>query len=1075
MNILQKCSLKSRVTLFTLAIFLISIWSLAFYASRVLHNDMQRLLGEQQRSTVSFIAAEVNYELIDRMNMLKKVADSVISAGLSDAASLQKVVQQHPALLDQFNGGLVVRRIDGTAVAGTSHATSQIGLDYVRAGFSGDMLQVNEPTIGPPIMDKTQRVPVFGMTAPLRNRQGKQIGTLVGIINLGKSNFLDRITENRYGMNGYYLLEDPQNRLIITSTDKSVTMQPLPDPGSNPLIDRHLQGHEETEIAINPAGVEILSSARRIPSANWLVVAALPTSEAFAPIHDMQQRMLLATIFLTLLAGSLTWWMLRRQLTPMLDAARTLASLTDSNTPPQALPITRRDEIGKLISGFNRLLQSMAVREESLKASEAHFRNFFEHNSSVMLLLDPSSEKIIEANAAAAAYYGYPKALLATMSTGDINTMPPAQLMEERQRALREHRSHFLFKHRLASGEVRDVDVYSTPIETSGRSLLFNIIHDITDRKRFESMLLESEARLRTIIENEPECIKIVDAQGRLAHMNPAGLAMIEADSLEQVTGHQVVDMVAPAYRQTYTEMHQRVLAGEAAQFEFEVIGLKGGRRWLETHAVPMQDHGETVHLAVTRDITGKKQAEEKLHLAASVFTHAREGILITDADGRIIDVNDTFSQITGYSRDDVLGRTPNILNSGHQSKDFYAAMWRDLIEHGHWYGEVWNRRKNGEVYAEMLTISAVRDKNGITRQYVALFSDITVIKEHEKQLEHIAHYDALTTLPNRVLLGDRLHQAMSLAQRHDKRLAVAYLDLDGFKTINDSHGHEAGDQLLMAVASRMKEALRDGDTLARLGGDEFVAVMYDLTDLEASVPVLSRLLAAAARPVRVGTQLFQVSASIGVTFYPQTEDVDADQLMRQADQAMYQAKLAGKNRYHVFDAEHDRSVRGHHESLEHIRRALTAGEFVLHYQPKVNMRTGKIIGAEALVRWNHPEQGLLPPAVFLPAIENHPLAVELGEWVIDTAMGQIESWRAAGLDVAVSVNIGACQLQQAKFVERLRALLAAHPGVGPESIELEVLETSALEDLARASQVINDCQELGIAFAMDDFGTGYS
>jgi EAL domain-containing protein (putative c-di-GMP-specific phosphodiesterase class I) len=278
-----------------------------------------------------------------------------------------------------------------------------------------------------------------------------------------------------------------------------------------------------------------------------------------------------------------------------------------------------------------------------------------------------------------------------------------------------------------------------------------------------------------------------------------------------------------------------------------------------------------------------------------------------------------------------------------------------------------------------------------------------------------------------------------------------------------------------MELAARMKHSLREGDTLARLGGDEFVVVLLELADIEASEPMLTRLLDAAAQPVHLGDHVLQVSASIGVTFYPQAEEVDADQLLRQADQAMYQAKLAGKNRYHVFDAEQDRSVRGHHESLEHVRRALQEREFVLYYQPKVNMRTGAVIGAEALIRWQHPEKGMLPPAVFLPVIEDHPLAVELGDWVVDTALTQMERWQAAGLEMPVSINIGARQLQHADFVEHLRVRLAAHQKIAPSSLQLEVLETSALEDLAHVSQVIKACREFGVSFAMDDFGTGYS
>ena len=475
------------------------------------------------------------------------------------------------------------------------------------------------------------------------------------------------------------------------------------------------------------------------------------------------------------------------------------------------------------------------------------------------------------------------------------------------------------------------------------------------------------------------------------------------------------------------------------------------------------------------RAITELKEAEKKLQLAASVFTHAREGIMITTASGEIIEVNDAFTRITGYTRDEVLGRTPRILSSGRQEKPFYADLWHDLTEKGHWYGEIWNRRKSGEVYAVMQTISAVSDTSGTIGQYVALFSDITTLKEHQSQLEHIAHYDALTTLPNRVLLADRMRQAMTQTQRRNNMLAVAYLDLDGFKAVNDKHGHETGDQLLVAIAARMKQTLREGDTLARLGGDEFVAVLQDLDDVAACVPMLNRLLDAAAHPVHVAERVLQVSASLGLTFYPQAEDADADQLLRQADQAMYQAKLSGKNRFHVFDAEQDRSLRGHHESLENIRRALTAQEFVLYYQPKVNMRTGDIIGAEALIRWQHPERGLLSPGVFLPVIEDHPLAVEVGEWVIDTALTQLETWRDAGLETPISVNVGARQLQQTDFIERLNVLIAAHPAFRPGDLEMEALETSALEDLAHVSQVIEACTQVGIGFALDDFGTGYS
>ncbi|GAB2524472.1 EAL domain-containing protein [Simplicispira piscis] len=473
-------------------------------------------------------------------------------------------------------------------------------------------------------------------------------------------------------------------------------------------------------------------------------------------------------------------------------------------------------------------------------------------------------------------------------------------------------------------------------------------------------------------------------------------------------------------------------------------------------------------------DITEQRQAHERLQLAASVFTHAREGITITDTRGTIIDVNDTFTRITGYSREEAIGNNPRMLQSGRQGPDFYASMWQSLAEHGHWTGEVWNRRKNGELFAEIITISAVRNPLGATTHYVALFTDITSIKENERKLERIAHYDALTGLPNRVLLADRLQQTMARCQRKGHSLAVAFIDLDGFKAVNDLHGHERGDDLLVALAQRLQSSLREGDTLSRMGGDEFVAVLSDLEHVRDCEPVLERMLRAAADPVRLGDQLFQVSASIGITLFP-ADGVAPDLLIRHADQAMYQAKQAGKNRYHLFDVEQDTAVKTQREEIARLRRALDEQEFVLHYQPKVNMRTGQVIGAEALIRWSHPERGLLLPAAFLPAMQDHAITLDVGDWVIATALRQMADWQAQGLSLPVSVNIDAQHLQKEGFSHRLAALLAEQPQIPPSLLELEILETSALEDIAEVSAIMHRCQAMGVRFALDDFGTGYS
>jgi len=605
---------------------------------------------------------------------------------------------------------------------------------------------------------------------------------------------------------------------------------------------------------------------------------------------------------------------------------------------------------------------------------------------------------------------------------------------------------------------------------------VLGIYDDITAYKRTQQALKASEEQFRSAFYLTPDALTINRmSDGMYVSVNH-GFTNSLGYAAEEVVGHSSLEFHIwedPAARARLVRGLQE--RGVVLNLE-AVFRAKDGRRVCGLMSASMIYLQGVPHLlAITRDISERKKTEDSLSLAASVFANSREGIMITSLDGTIMDVNAAFTDITGYAHDEVVGKNPRILHSGRHGADYYASMWSSLHEKGHWYGEVWNRRKNGEIYAEMQTISTVYDASAQPLHFVSLFSDISAYKEHQHQLERIAHYDALTGLPNRVLLADRMRQGIAQVQRRKQLMAVAFLDLDGFKTINDKYGHEAGDQLLVAVSTRMIQALREGDTLARIGGDEFVAVMLDVPDVGASVNMLTRLLEAVAQPFTFGEMQLKVSASVGVTFYPQPEGVDPDQLLRQADQAMYQAKLAGKNRYHLFDSELDRSVRGHHESLDSIRQALARQEFVLHYQPKVNMRTGEVVGVEALIRWQHPVRGLLLPAAFLPVVEDQPLAVDVGEWVIDAALTQIVRWRHAGLQLPISVNVGARQLQQPDFVARLRTRMAQFPTLHARDLEMEVLETSALEDLTHVSRVIDECRALGVHFSLDDFGSGYS
>jgi len=461
--------------------------------------------------------------------------------------------------------------------------------------------------------------------------------------------------------------------------------------------------------------------------------------------------------------------------------------------------------------------------------------------------------------------------------------------------------------------------------------------------------------------------------------------------------------------------------------------------------------------------------------LATRLFDQTQEGILITDPNGIIIDVNDAFVRITGYSREEAIGSDTRLLQSGAQDKAFYDTMWDEIRTNGYWKGELWNRKKSGEMYPELLSISAINNAAGEIEHYIGIFLDITALKEKEGELRRLAYFDVLTGLPNRTLAMDRLRQNMSRLRRNGQLLAVAYIDLDGFKEINDLVGHHGGDRILIEMANRMRSVLRGGDSISRLGGDEFLAMITDLRSPDDVEAFIGRFFNAIRQPIELEGQHHRISASLGVAFYPQRQDIDAEILIQQADRAMYQAKLAGKDQYYIFDADIEAYSRGRHALIQQIRDGLRKGEFELFYQPKVNMRTGAVIGVESLIRWQHPELGLLEPAAFLPKLVGHEIEIELGWWCIDNALAQMDYWAKSGTPLPISVNISALHLQQPQFINALRSRLAAFPTLPQNSLELEILETSALTDLHHVGTLIENCAKIGVQFSVDDFGTGYS
>ena len=449
--------------------------------------------------------------------------------------------------------------------------------------------------------------------------------------------------------------------------------------------------------------------------------------------------------------------------------------------------------------------------------------------------------------------------------------------------------------------QVTWISVNASPVfDPDGKSFSKIVVSfvDVTEQKRVEKDRRDQHDLLHAILATTLDGYWLANMNGKLLDVNEAACAMLGYTRAEALNLH-VADIDVVDDQQVIETRARRMQVEGGDFFESRHRRKDGSIIDVEVSIRHLPQNG--AFSVFVRDITQRKLAEAKNQLAASVFENAREGIVITDVLGAIVDINEAFTQITGFSRTDAIGQNPRILKSGLQDLAFYKTMWDALTTQGHWAGEIWNRRKNGEVYAQLLNITAVRDASGKTRQYVSLFSDISSIKEHQRQLERIAHFDPLTQLPNRLLLNDRMRQAMAQALRREQQFVVAYLDLDGFKEVNDRYGHSVGDQLLISLSAALNDTLREGDTLARIGGDEFVAVLIDVKGIESCTPTIKRLLEVAASTYQAGREHLRVSASIGVTIYPQEQEIDASQLLQQADQAMYQAKMSGKNRHHFF------------------------------------------------------------------------------------------------------------------------------------------------------------------------------
>lgn len=574
-----------------------------------------------------------------------------------------------------------------------------------------------------------------------------------------------------------------------------------------------------------------------------------------------------------------------------------------------------------------------------------------------------------------------------------------------------------------------------------------------------------------------PDLVYAFDTQGRclFANARVRAQATLATASPE---GLPVEQVLPAALARRWREAMDGLRRGTAAVQGETWLDGDDGPRWLLDTFGPLRDaQGQLIGaFGISRDITERRRADDTRRQWALAFENTRDGVIITAADSTILAVNRAFTDITGYAASAVVGRTPAMLSSGRQDAAFYADMWGQLRRQGHWQGEIWNRRCNGEVYPEWLTISAVRDDAGQVQNYVGVFTDITRIKRSEAELERLARYDPLTGLPNRLQLQDTLERAMERRARAGGRLAVLYIDLDGFKTVNDSLGHPAGDELLVRMAARLRGRLREGDTLGRLGGDEFLVLLESVADTDEVVMVAQALLRAVGEPLRLaGGREAYVTASIGVSLHPDDRGATAVELLRDADAAMFRAKDDGRNRFRFYTGDLHAEAMARLDLEAALSRALGRAEFSLHYQPKVHAADGQLAGVEALLRWERPGGEMVPPSVFVPLAERMGLIHAIGGWVIDEACRQIRAWLDAGLPAPqVAVNVSARQFAAGDLADVLAAALRRHE-VPPRCLQVELTESALVERAGEAEAALRRIQALGVCVALDDFGTGYS
>lgn len=907
-------SIKTRVTIFTLTIFVVGIWLLYFLMSHQLHEGMQKQLANQQTSIASILATQVDEELRERYSVLENIAEKTAPISQVDNKLIQSILQQQIVIQRLFNAGAFVVNSEGIAIASVHSSIKRVGVSYIDRDYIVAALKHGCASITKPVIGKVLGTPIFNIVIPVRDAQGTVVGALIGVTDLGKPNFLDKVFQNSYSKTGYFLLQDAKNRLIITGTDKRRIMQPLPSPGTDKLIDRHVAGFDDTGITFNPNGQEVLASAKRVSVTDWFIVVALPAKEAFAPIENLTNYLMFFSILMTLIAGSLIWWMLKRELVPLFTAVRQLAMLSKAGVGHQRLPISGNNEISELLGGFNNLLDVLGERESQLRT--------LLHTIPALIWLKDTNGVFMSCNSSFERLYGTKEANIIGKTDYDFVDQQQADYFRENDR-----------RAMLANGSVTNeewltfaddgyrglFETVKTPLtDANGKVMgILGISRDITERRATELKL----RMLSTAVEQSPTSVAITNTEAQIEYINSA-FTREAGYTLDEMRGKNPrILQSGMTDAKVYEEMWTKLSNGESWQGEFINKRKSGEIFYEDAYISPIKDDtGKVSHyVAVKLDVTSRKHAERALlesnKKMDSLLQSLAEGVYGVDTEGKCTFVNHSFLKILGYdSEDEIVGKHihelihhSNADGSHHLAENckIYAAYKSNIAIHC--ADEVFWHKNGQALQVEFWSRPIVLD--GVVMGAIATFFDITERKKMEAQIQHLALHDALTGLPNRRLLIERINQAQLSGKRNLQYGAVMFMDLDNFKPLNDQHGHDAGDKLLIEVAARLRHCVREMDTVARIGGDEFVVMLAKLDRDELRAKQLAEKIAEKIRSDLSQPYLINVineagvdvkvehycTASIGVVLF-KGNSPGKEEMIKIADDMMYQAKNAGRN-----------------------------------------------------------------------------------------------------------------------------------------------------------------------------------